>query len=91
MLIIYPWNDYGGRLSPLKAKSLCSHIVGLDVALVMPADNDPLRHFELSMTHDLTPYDALYLDLALSRRCGLATKDAELAAAADRAGVALFD
>ena len=80
-----------GRLSALKAKSLCSHIVGLDVALVTPLGNDPLRHFELSMTHGLTPYDAIYLDLALSRRCGLATQDADLAAAADQAGIQVFN
>lgn len=80
-----------GRLTPLKAKSLCSHIVGLDVALVPPTANDPLRYFELSTMHGLTPYGAVYLDLALSRRCALATQDAGLAAAADQAGIQVFN
>jgi predicted nucleic acid-binding protein len=75
------------RLELQKARALCSHIVGLDVVLVAPAFNDPLRHFELSMTHGLTPYDAMYLDLALSRRCALATHDTELAAAAGQLGL----
>jgi predicted nucleic acid-binding protein len=41
--------------------------------------------------HDLTPYDAMYLELALQWRCPLATRDAELASAARRAGVTVHD
>ena len=47
----------------------------------------PERYFELSRTHGLTPYDASYLELALLRRCALATLDVDMAAAAARVGL----
>ena len=50
----------------------------------------PKRHVDAALAHDLTPYDALYLELALQRRCALATCDADLAAAAQRAGVVVY-
>lgn len=43
----------------------------------------------LAARHDITVYDATYLELALRTRASLATLDAALAAAARRAGVAL--
>lgn len=48
---------------------------------------DALR---LAREHDLTAYDAVYLELALRRRLPLATLDGELAAAARRSGVAVL-
>lgn len=42
---------------------------------------------ELANRHDITVYDAAYLELALRARASLATHDAALAAAARRAGV----
>lgn len=44
---------------------------------------------ELADRHELTVYDALYLELAQRTRLPLATLDKKLAAAARRAGVAL--
>lgn len=41
--------------------------------------------------HDLTAYDAAYLDLAIARRLPLATADARLATAGRAAGVDLLD
>ena len=41
----------------------------------------------LASRHDLTVYDAAYLELALRQRLPLATLDRELAAAARREGV----
>lgn len=45
----------------------------------------------LARTHRLTVYDAAYLDLARRRGLPLATLDADLAAAARAAGVAVID
>ena len=46
--------------------------------------------FALANRHDLSIYDAAYLDLALSTGAQLATRDRALAASAATAGVALF-
>jgi predicted nucleic acid-binding protein len=48
---------------------------------------DPPKILDLALRHDLTSYDAAYLDLALRRRLPIATQDTELATAARVAGV----
>ena len=48
------------------------------------------RTLHLSGIHSLTMYDAAYLELALRRNASLATRDVELAAAAQNAGVKLL-
>jgi predicted nucleic acid-binding protein len=48
------------------------------------------RTRELSIEHDLTVYDAAYLELALRRRRPLAARDAALARAGRRAGLELL-
>lgn len=45
-------------------------------------------HHEIAARHDLSAYDAAYLELALRRGLPLATCDKELAAAMAKAGVA---
>jgi predicted nucleic acid-binding protein len=45
---------------------------------------------QLADTHQITLYDASYLELALRRRLPLATRDEQLAAAAASAGVILL-
>jgi len=44
----------------------------------------------LAQEHDLTPYDASYLELAMRSGSALATSDAALKRAGERAGVPLF-
>ena len=51
------------------------------------ADRSKPRLFLLAGQYDLSAYDAAYLDLALETGASLATFDAKLAAARDRAGV----
>lgn len=80
-----------GRFDLAHARGLCSHAASLDVELVSPRLNDPLRHLELAMAHDLTPYDALYVDLALLRRCPIATNDARLIGAAHALGIEVLN
>lgn len=45
---------------------------------------------DLGDRHELTTYDAQYLDLALQQRCGLATQDRRLAEAAERLGLPVY-
>lgn len=54
----------------------------------LPAASGPVLH--LARKHSLTAYDAAYLELALRLGLPLASKDAELVAAAAAEGVALL-
>jgi predicted nucleic acid-binding protein len=51
---------------------------------------DVPRNLECARAYGLSAYDSLYLELALRRRAALATFDAEMIAAAPRAGVRLY-
>lgn len=51
---------------------------------------DVSRAVECARAHGLSAYDAMYFELALRRRAALATFDAEMIAAAPRAGIRLY-
>ena len=51
---------------------------------------DVVRNLECARAYGLSAYDSLYLEVAMRRRAALATFDAEMIAAAPRAGVRLF-
>ena len=51
---------------------------------------DVIRTLECSRAYGLSAYDAQYFELALRRRAALATYDAEMIAAAPRAGIRLY-
>ena len=65
----------------------------LDYANTLPIDTDNDPDFDVAMhlavAHNLTFYDALYLELALRRNIALATLDRALARAARSEGVPL--
>jgi predicted nucleic acid-binding protein len=48
------------------------------------------RLAELAVSHQLSIYDAVYLELAMRRKLRLGCKDGPLRAAAERSGVALW-
>lgn len=75
------------RLLAQQADALLQRIGELQVDVINPSHTSPKHHFEAAQTHELTPYDAMYLELALQWRCALATCDQGLATAAQRAGV----
>ena len=75
------------RLDAAQARSVCARLLDLDVEMVRPWHDEPLRYFDLAAAHDLTPYDGVYLDLALTRRCAIATRDDALIAAAPHLGL----
>ncbi len=79
-----------GRLLEDQIGGLCADLEEFEIDVVAPTHNLPKRHFEAAQSHALTPYDASYLDLAVQRRCALATLDQTLAAAATRAGLAVL-
>ena len=51
---------------------------------------DVARNLECARAHGLSAYDSLYFELALRRKAALATYDAEMIAAAPRAGIRLY-
>jgi len=77
-----------GRSSPENSKRF------LDVLTRLSLSVDPLPDSEkvlaLSRSHQITTYDAAYLELALRFESPLATKDHTLASAAINAGGTLF-
>jgi predicted nucleic acid-binding protein len=75
------------RFNRAQADALASHMAGLDTRIVAPWHHEASRYLQLAMAHDLTPYDAIYIDLCLSERAELATCDAELVHAALRVGI----
>jgi predicted nucleic acid-binding protein len=80
-----------GRLSDEDVPAVCARIESYAVEVVGGVDVGVRHHYAAALHHDLTPYDATYLELALARRSALATLDANLAAAARRNGIAIFD
>ena len=69
----------------------------IDILNALPIDTDldpparalgPIRN--LARAHNLTPYDAAYLDLAMRRMLPLATRDRDLQRAATAAGIMLL-
>jgi len=75
------------RYPPEDADQVCRLVESLQVDVVAPSEAGPSYYARLALAHGLSAYDALYLDLALVRRCPLATADVRLAAAARKAGV----
>jgi predicted nucleic acid-binding protein len=80
-----------GRIKPQKTAEFITMIEGL------PLERDDegagftfTQLLPLCRTHELTSYDALYLDLALRRKLPLATLDEPLRKAAKKIGVELL-
>lgn len=80
-----------GRLPDAQVAAVCSQLDDYAIEVDGSDDAGVLPRYLAARTHDLTPYDAAYLELALQRRCALATLDARLAEAAQRAGLAVLD
>ena len=63
----------------------------LPVTTASPPVGDELRRVHaLAVKHDLSAYDAAYLDLSRTLSVNLATFDQRLAAAADNEGIAVW-
>ena len=79
------------RVTSDEVTALCAEVEAFEIEVVPPWNNNTQRYFEIAHSHALTPYDALYIDLALQRHCALATRDAALAQAARRIGIHVHD
>jgi predicted nucleic acid-binding protein len=80
-----------GRLLETDVQAVCAHVEAFEVETSPASDLGVRQRYLAAQAHDLTAYDAAYLELALQRRCALATLDNQLASAARRAGVAVLD
>lgn len=80
-----------GRLDDRLAQRMSSLLAALPVdTAAAPAGDGLLRLQVLAFKHDLSAYDAAYLDLAVMRAAGLATLDNRLADAARRDGITVW-
>jgi predicted nucleic acid-binding protein len=78
-----------GAATPARIGAALAAIQALQpVVDAMPVD--VARNLECAHAHGLSAYDALYFELALRRKAALATYDAEMIAAAPRAGIRLY-
>ncbi len=78
------------RYAASDAPDVCEAIERLSVGVLPASDLGAAHHLRIAQAHGLTAYDALYLDLALTRRCGMATRDKLMADAARKAGVQVY-
>ena len=77
-----------GRISQAHVDRFCALLAQLPIdAVEAPPMAEVAR---LALRHELTAYDAAYLQLAVARGLALATVDARLAAAATEVGVHLL-
>lgn len=78
-----------GRLAANQAAALSTRLDAYGVG-VDGATASVHQRYIAAQTHDLTAYDACYIDLALQRGFALATLDARLAAQARRLGLTVY-
>jgi predicted nucleic acid-binding protein len=77
--------------TPADAERLLQAIDALPMERVArPLGQDARLIYQLARPHQLTAYDATYLDLSLRRGLPLCTLDRNLRAAAERVGVAVL-
>jgi predicted nucleic acid-binding protein len=79
------------RITPARASEFIALIDGLPIVIDERTPNVALSTvLELSRREQLSAYDASYLELAMRRGVPLATKDKDLARAANHLGVTLL-
>jgi predicted nucleic acid-binding protein len=81
-----------GRMTEAEATRCADLAVGLPLTVTAAEVETTLRDVRgLAATHQLSVYDASYLDLAMRERIPLCTQDSDLRSAAQRAGVQCLD
>ncbi len=76
-----------GRVGADEMLAIVARIEGLEIELSGGFDSAVRQRYIAALSHDLTAYDAAYVDLARQRRCAIATLDVRLAQAARNAGL----
>lgn len=80
-----------GRIAPAQSDAFIADLSKLGIDRDDEAANRAFTNLlTLCRTHDLTCYDAIYLDLALRRNLPLATLDEDLRKAAKKLGLPLL-
>ena len=80
-------NERRGRIEPSQSARFLADVDPLTDVDVAPVESDILT---LARTHNLTVYDASYLELAIRLGLPLCTLDAQLIEAATKIGVTLW-
>ncbi len=76
------------RISPAKVAQFIALVESFDLEVDDQAPSRAFAHLlPLCRSHELTSYDAMYLDLALRRQLPLASLDDDLRAAAKAVGI----
>lgn len=78
-----------GKLNASRAQEILAEALRLPLRFAEEKP-PPTEVLALALRHDLTAYDATYLDLALRLRLPIATQDAALRAAALASGVGVW-
>jgi len=81
------------RITAAQSAALCAHALALESEVHV--DTETYRRafsetLQLAKTHNLTVYDAAYLELAMRKGATLATKDKDLVKASKASGVLLL-
>ncbi|MBC7941785.1 MAG: type II toxin-antitoxin system VapC family toxin [Chitinophagaceae bacterium] len=76
-----------GRVAAAEMLAVVARIEALQIEPSGTLDAAVRQRYLTALSHDLTAYDAAYVDLASQRRCALATLDARLALAARHVGL----
>ena len=80
-----------GRLGPVDFHAIVERLDLINVRVEPSIELDEIISLaQFAAAHDLTTYDAAYIQLALSRRCALATLDNAMRRVATRLGVNLL-
>ncbi len=79
------------RLTAEQGREVCNLAQALEVELHSQEALSPADHLSLALTYDLTPYDAVYVDLALKLRASLATCDMKMSAVARKVGLTVLN
>ena len=81
-------NERRGRLAPEDTAAFLATLGEMPIEIQPPPTD--LAVLELARSHDLSVYDAAYLELAYRTKASLATLDQALSSAAETAGVPVF-
>jgi predicted nucleic acid-binding protein len=79
------------RVTDNQVFAVCTRIEGLRIEVAGGAESGVRQRFIAAQNHELTAYDAAYIDLALRLHCALATLDTALAEVARRVGLRVID
>jgi predicted nucleic acid-binding protein len=76
-----------GRIGAQEMLAIVARIEALQIEPAGTFDATVRQRYIAALNHDLTAYDAAYVDLATQRRCAMATLDARLFHAARNVGL----